>query len=79
MRRDTSGRLRQREKEAIANDDVGIIRTTSPEDKPALRKQPGHCPLCLSKLKKNKKGTRHVRTREQCKAQLESAEPQAIL
>jgi hypothetical protein len=70
LKRDTSGRLRQREKEAIASDDVVVIRTTSPEDKHALRKQPGHCPLCLHKLKKNKKGTRYLRTCEQCKAQL---------
>ena len=70
LKRDTSGRLRQREKESIATDDISVIRTTSPEDKHGLRKQPGRCPLCLSRLKKNKKGTRYLRTCKQCRAQL---------
>lgn len=70
LKRDTSGRLRQGEKEAIAKDDVLVIRTTSHEDKHALRKQVGHCPLCLSKLKKNNKGTRYLRICGQCKAQI---------
>gem|GEM_PF-3492029 len=70
LKQDTSGRLRQRESMVIADEEVLIVRTHSPKDKHALRKQTGHCPVCISRLKKNKKGTRYSYICEHCKAQL---------
>lgn len=72
LKQDTSGRLRQREKELIESDEITVIHTTSPKDKHALRKQTGYCPVCIARLKKNKKGTRYFNSCEQCKAQLKS-------
>jgi endogenous inhibitor of DNA gyrase (YacG/DUF329 family) len=70
LKRDTSSRLRQNGKKVIALDSLLVVPTHSPIDKRAQRKRTGHCPICIFKLMKNKKGTRYAYSCEQCKAQL---------
>src|SRR5687768_5643296 len=70
LKRDASGRVRRTEKEVVEEFNVEKVRVPSQNDKNALRKQSGNCPICLSRLKRNARGTRFCHKCDECQAQL---------
>jgi hypothetical protein len=70
LKRDTSGRIRQKAKNDIEQFDLEVVHTPSHRDKDAIRKQSGNCPLCLLRLERVARGTRFCNICQKCKAQL---------
>ena len=53
------------------NDDTEIAHVGSKSNRNAKRKRSGYCPICLSRLKRNKRMTRYVRQCSSCTAQFD--------
>jgi hypothetical protein len=70
LKQDTNSRLRKKARRDIQTDDLHVVAGHSKHDKYAIRKQAGHCPVCMAKLRKNNRGTRYLYCCGKCKAQL---------